>query len=224
MNQSKSRRLRQFLRTQVAPVALMLVVLGSFRSAIADWNVVPTGSMNPTIVEGDRIFVNKLAYGLRVPFTTWYVANWSQPKRGEIVVFPSPADGIRLVKRVVAHPGETLALVENQLYIDGHPATYVIPDGNNAGGGRQLATERTEAGAHPILITPGVRSRRNFGPITVPAGHCFVMGDNRDTSADSRYFGFVPLDSVTGRSSAVALSFDPDTHLPRWDRTMKALP
>jgi signal peptidase I len=81
-------------------------VVTSFRSAIADWNIVPTGSMNPTIVEGDRIFVNKLAFGLRVPYTMQWVAQWSQPQRGDVIVFHSPADGERLVKRVVGCRGK----------------------------------------------------------------------------------------------------------------------
>src|SRR5215203_3557595 len=101
---------RRFVREHVLPVVVMVVVLTSFRSAVADWNVVPTGSMNPTILEGDRILVNKLAYGLRVPFTSWRIANWSGPGRGDVVVFFSPADGERLVKRVVGLPGETVTL------------------------------------------------------------------------------------------------------------------
>ena len=108
-------RLRRFVREHVAPFVVVLIVLGSFRSSIADWNVVPTGSMNPTIVEGDRIFVNKLAYGLRVPFTSWYVAHWSGPQRGEVITFASPADGTRLVKRVIGLPGETVQLIDDHL-------------------------------------------------------------------------------------------------------------
>jgi signal peptidase I len=215
-------RLRRFVRTQVAPFVVMLIVLGSFRSSIADWNVVPTGSMNPTIVEGDRIFVNKLAYGLRAPFTPWYVAEWSEPLGGEVVTFASPADGDRLVKRVIGVPGDTIQLVDDHLFINGQPATYA-PSAPPAGG-RVFATETTSAGAHPIIVTPARRAMRSFGPVTVPADHYFMMGDNRDNSADSRYFGFVPRQSITGRSSSVVLSFDPDTHLPRGDRTLKTLP
>src|SRR3954466_11819792 len=103
-------RLGRFVREQIAPLAVILLVLGSFKSAIADWNVVPTGSMNPSIVEGDRIFVNKLAYGLKVPFTTWHLARWSTPLRGDVIVFRSPKDGTVLVKRVVALPGDTVAM------------------------------------------------------------------------------------------------------------------
>jgi len=215
-------RLRRFVRTQVAPFVVMLIVLGSFRSSIADWNTVPTGSMNPTIVEGDRIFVNKLAYGLRVPFTPWYVAEWSNPERGEVITFASPADGTRLVKRIIGVPGDTIQLVDDHLFINGKAATYA-PSAPPAGG-QTFATETTPGGAHPIIVTPARPAMRNFGPVTVPPGQYFAMGDNRDNSADSRYFGFVPRESITGRSSSVVLSFDPATHLPRGNRTLKTLP
>jgi signal peptidase I len=215
-------RLRRFVREHVVPFAIMAAILGSFRSAVADWNIVPSGSMNPTIIEGDRIFVNKLAYGLRVPFTTWYVGQWAEPARGEVVIFRSPADGERLVKRVVAVAGETVELVDNQLFINGQPATYRMPTFTPRGA-PIVGTEQTSGGIHPLLITPGVPSRRNFGPVTVPAGHCFVLGDNRDNSADSRYIGFVPYDYITGRSSTVLLSLDPDTYAPRWSRTFSPL-
>ena len=216
-------RLRQFVRTQVVPFAIMAAILGTFRSAIADWNIVPSGSMNPTIIEGDRIFVNKLAYGLRVPFTTWYVGHWAEPNRGDVVVFRSPADGQRLVKRVAGLAGDTVELIDNQLFINGQPAIYRFPPSAPLFG-PVVGTEQTAAGIHPLLLTPGARSRRNFGPVTVPAGHCFVLGDNRDNSADSRYIGFVPRDHITGRSSSVILSLDPNTYAPRWNRTFTALP
>ena len=94
------------LAREIKLLALMVLVLMAVRSAIADWNDVPSGSMNPTIVQGDRVFVNKLAYDLKVPFTTWHIAQWGNPKRGDIIVFFSPVDGTRLVKRVVGLPGD----------------------------------------------------------------------------------------------------------------------
>ena len=103
---------------------LLLIILTAVRSAIADWNDVPTGSMNPTIVQGDRVFVNKLAYDLKVPYTTWHLAQWSDPKRGDIVVFFSPADGTRLVKRVVGMPGDKIEMVNEQLFINGQKSKY----------------------------------------------------------------------------------------------------
>src|SRR5829696_6834967 len=111
-----SRRLIHIARHH-RPLAILLVVLLAARSSLADWNDVPTGSMNPTILEGDRIFVNKLAYDLKVPFTTWHVAEWSDPRRGDVVVFYSPVDGDRMVKRVAAVPGDTVAMVNNRLVV-----------------------------------------------------------------------------------------------------------
>src|SRR6187549_674844 len=102
--------------------ALMLLVVTSLRSALADWNDVPTGSMKPTIQEGDRVVVNKLTYDLKVPFTTIEVLKWSDPKRGDIVVLFSPVDGTRLVKRVVALPGDRVAMYDNQLYVNNKAA------------------------------------------------------------------------------------------------------
>jgi len=99
-------KLGRFLHRHVRPFAFMVLLLCTFRSSIADWNDVPTGSMNPTILEGDRIFVNKLAYDLKLPFTTWHVAAWGDPGRGDVVVFYAP-DGTRMVKRVVGLPGDT---------------------------------------------------------------------------------------------------------------------
>src|SRR5208283_2899694 len=100
---------------------ITIIILTAVRSAIADWNDVPSGSMNPTIVQGDRVFVNKLAYDLKVPFTTWHLAQWSNPKRGDIVVFFSPADGQRLVKRVIGLPGDRIEQANDRLLINGLP-------------------------------------------------------------------------------------------------------
>src|SRR3954463_1479515 len=101
---------------EVRVFLLMLLVISSLRSILYDWNDVPTGSMKPTIEEGDRVFVNKLSYDLKVPFTTYELAKWDDPKRGDIVVFFSPADGARLVKRVIGLPGDHIALRDNQLF------------------------------------------------------------------------------------------------------------
>src|SRR3954451_3072418 len=103
---------------ELRPILVMLVVLFSFRSAVADYNVVPTGSMKPFIIEGDRIFVNKLAYDLKIPFTRIHIAQWADPKRGDVVVFDRPSDGVRLVKRVVGIPGDVIALRDNRLFIN----------------------------------------------------------------------------------------------------------
>src|SRR5712664_3653297 len=117
-------RARQLWRKEIRPLLILALVFFSIRSSLADWNDVPTGSMKPTIVEGDRVFVNKLAYDLKVPFTTWHLAQWDNPKRGEIVVFFSPYDGQRLVKRVIGLPGDQLELRNEVLILNGQPVAY----------------------------------------------------------------------------------------------------
>ena len=242
MKQAWRQKLGRFVHRHVRPFAFMVLVLCTFRSSVADWNDVPTGSMNPTILEGDRIFVNKLAYDLKVPFTTWHLATWGEPGRGDVVVFYAP-DGTRMVKRVVGLPGDTVALRHNVLHVNGRAARYgpadprVVAQMAGRPGGR-YATESVAAGSegdgagtgaaapHPVMTLPGVYStKRSFGPVTVPAGRYFLMGDNRDNSLDSRYWGFVARDQIVGRASGVAMSLDPSrTYRPRWDRFLTALP
>src|SRR5579864_8536361 len=115
---------RHWLRTELRSILIIALVVFSIRSSLADWNDVPSGSMKPTIREGDRVYVNKLAYDLKVPFTTWHIAQWSNPQRGDIVVFFSPYDGKRLVKRVIGLPGDTIELRNEQLIVNGKPVNY----------------------------------------------------------------------------------------------------
>src|SRR5436853_5878692 len=125
MNFAKVRsRARHWWRKEIRPLLILALVLFSLRSSLADWNDVPTGSMKPTILEGDRVLVNKLAYDLKVPFTTWHLAQWGDPNRGDIVVFYSPHDGKRLVKRVIGLPGDTLELRNDVLVLNGAPLDY----------------------------------------------------------------------------------------------------
>ncbi len=214
------------------PLLLILLVTSALRSVLADWNDVPTGSMRPTILEGDRIFVNKLAYDLKLPFTTWHLAEWSQPQRGDIVVFYSPFDGQRLVKRVIGLPGDRLEMRENRLVVNGVPMEYGPLDSKYLTGvnsderlTHQFAEEHLVAKNHPVTTTPHSTSRRSFGPVTVPEDSYFMMGDNRDNSFDSRYWGSVPRKSIIGRASAIALSVDPEKHYsPRFGRFLTKLP
>jgi signal peptidase I len=205
------------------PAVMVVAVLAPLRSAVADWNDVPSGSMMPTILAGDRIFINKLAYDLKVPFTTWHVAKWGDPQRGDIIIFPSPADGIRLVKRVVAVPGDRLELRNDRLFINDQPAAYQPMYG---GAQTDAVFRETVSGrAHEMMIQPEKTAWRTFGPIEVPPGRYFVMGDNRDNSFDSRYFGFVPRDSILGRATNVAMSFDREHYFkPRFGRFGSSLP
>jgi signal peptidase I len=104
------KKLWEFWWEWAKPLLIVVAIMAPLRSVVADWNDVPSGSMRPTILVGDRIWVNKLAYDLKVPFSTVHVMTWSDPQRGDIIVFRSPADGKRLVKRVVAVPGDLVEL------------------------------------------------------------------------------------------------------------------
>ena len=179
--------------------------------------------MRPSILEGDRIFVNKCAYALKVPFTLWRVAEWSAPQRGDVVIFFHPRTGQRLVKRIVALPGETIALRDNVLWIDGRPAAYAPAPGGD--GQQRGLLEIIDGRSHPVLLTPRASAKRDFAPVAVPAGEYFLMGDNRDQSYDSRYFGTVPRRFIVGRSPAVVFSLDSDHHYrPRTDRFLRGIP
>lgn len=225
-------KLTMFWRHWVRPIVVVVVATSAFRSAIADWNVVPTGSMKPSIVAGDRILVNKLAYGLRVPFTDWQLLQWSQPQRGEVVVFFAPDGGPRMVKRVIGVPGDTIQLYGNRLIINGTSTQYSLVDGQlseevegESDRTHYTYTEHLDGRDHLMMTTPSARPLGDFGPIVVPDGSYFVMGDNRDGSRDSRFFGFVSGDQVVGRSSRIILSLDADNfYLPRADRFLRPLP
>src|SRR5439155_8733076 len=113
---------REWLR----PAILIAAVIFPLKSAVADWNWVPSGSMKPTILEGDLVLVNKLAYDLKFPFTLWRLASWNKPRRGDIVVFFSPKDGTRLVKRVMAGPGDTIEIHGNVVTLNGEKMKYEV--------------------------------------------------------------------------------------------------
>jgi signal peptidase I len=210
-------------------ILLMVLIVSSMRSALADWNDVPTGSMKPTILEGDRVIVNKLAYDLKVPFSRVRIARWSEPQRGDVIVFYSPADGMRLVKRVIGLPGDTVAMRDEQLFINGEPAHWTSPSDvsglSDFAGQRAWQVEEAVSGIHHMLmITENVPALRSFEARKVPAGQYFVMGDNRDDSNDSRYIGFIKGEAIVGKATAVAFSFDRANHFkPRFNRFMTAL-
>jgi signal peptidase I len=206
---------------------VFLLVMFSFRSAIADWNDVPSGSMLPTILIGDRILVDKLAYDLKLPFTTVHVSTWGQPRRGDIVVFYSPADGVRLVKRVIGVPGDQISMIDNHLVINGAALQYEergAATTDHDSGPQELRTEQLEGKPHLMLITPQRPAMRSFAVVQVPPDAFLMMGDNRDNSNDSRYIGFVPRGEILGRASRVVFSLDPDHwYAPRAGRFLTML-
>ena len=202
--------------------AVFIVLMMIFRGALADWNVVPTGSMKPTILEGDRILVNKLAYDLKIPLTHISLCKFADPARGDIVVFDSTAANTRLVKRVIGLPGDIVEMRDNRLTINGIAARYShIEHQADA----TFAIESYLDISHQIeLASTGASRFSTFGPVTVPKDRYLVLGDNRDNSADSRFYGFIPRDEIVGNAKTIVLSLDyDDYYIPRADRFFRAL-
>jgi signal peptidase I len=222
------RTIAKFLLRNRGFMAFMLCMV-VFRSAVADWNVVPTGSMQPTIRIGDRILVDKLAYDVRLPLTHVSLYRLADPQRGDIVVLDSPAADERLVKRVIGLPGDEVAMRANVLYINGQAASYTTSgyEGihDDLRDPAHYATERYGALHHAIRLSnrhPSPAS--NFGPTKVPPGQYLLLGDDRDNSMDSRYLGFFARNEIVGRAHRVIVSLDPQHHyLPRGNRFGTAL-
>ena len=219
-----------FVRGWGFSILAAVLIATSFKSAIADWNDVPTGSMKPTILVGDRVFINKLSYSLKVPYTTWHIVWWGTPEYGDIVVFYSPADSKRLIKRVIGLPGDKVELLNNKLHINGKELDYSNDEGTSPGLTDRVREdhyvyliENLLGKDHPIMVSDSNTPFASFDPVVVPEGKAFVMGDNRDNSADSRFFGFVDLNQVLGRATTIVLSRDGSFLKPRWERFFKEL-
>lgn len=180
-----------------------------FRGAILDLNAVPTATMKPSLQPGDRIVVNRLEYGLRIPLTDLWIWRRANPQRGEIVVLVSPQDGRRVLKRVVALPGETIEVRGNGVIIDGVESTY-----SQTGPSFAPWLDRTEhesakflfESVHEVRYPIGILDRApsiSHAPLKVPAESYFVLGDTRNNSLDSRSFGVVPLAAIIGKATHV---------------------
>jgi signal peptidase I len=199
------------------------------RSAMADWYVVPSASMYPTLVEGDRVIANRLAYDFKLPFTDVILKHLDDPQRGDIVTFSSPQDGTRLIKRLVAVPGDVVEMRDERLIINGVASQYQPVQGKDGvhltpqreySGIQQVLSESLGNIQHSIIVMPEREAMRNFGPVRVPEGQYMMLGDNRDNSADSRYIGLVKRELITGRVQHLLFSLDSDRYyLPRLERT-----
>lgn len=197
---------------------LFLLLMFASRSSLADWYVVPTGSMQPTIVEGDRVFVNKMAYRLDVPFTDISLAEFDSPERGDIVVFNSEKADTRMIKRVIGVPGDTVSMDRNRLYLNGKSLNYLSQTDSIR------FIEQLGEIDHQIQLAPVETNAHSFATVRVPEGHFLVLGDNRNMSADSRYYGFVPAREIQGKALNVIVSLDPENYyLPRGERSLSPL-
>ncbi len=177
-------------RGEWARTAAVLVLLGVFRASFANHYVVPSGSMEPTLEPGDRVLVDMRAHGWRIPMTTLHLTRGQPVRRGEVVIFDSPADGTRLIKRVVAIGGDTVEVRDGHLRINGR----WLSDGKGTEErfGTQAAMLDLEDGGGP-----------DVAPMRIPQGQLLMMGDHRGNSLDGRFFGLVPEDKVYGRATAV---------------------
>lgn len=183
--------------------SLLFVLIAVFfiRSFVVEATVVPTGSMERTILIGDHLFLSKLPYGPRIPFTELHFPAIKNIKHGDIVAFRFPLDpSLTYVKRVIALPGDTLEIRQKQVYLNGKKLEepFVVHSDS------QIYSDRD-------FLPLDARSRDNFGPAVVPVDSFFAMGDNRDLSYDSRFWGFVPLENVVGEPLAIFWSYDAPT-------------
>ncbi|WP_017430548.1 signal peptidase I [Vreelandella jeotgali] len=188
------------------PVLLVVLIVRSF---IVEPFQIPSGSMRPTLKVGDFILVNKYAYGLRLPVLNTEVLDVGEPERGDVMVFRYPEEpSVNFIKRVVGLPGDHIRYEGKQLYINGEEVTKSLEEKGPDASPRQLLLDETLGDTHHALynnpLDPGPQMRE----IEVPDGKYFMMGDNRDHSNDSRYWGFVPEENIVGRAFAVWMHWD----------------
>jgi len=191
------------------PVLVIVLILRSF---IAEPFRIPSGSMMPTLLVGDFILVNKFAYGVRLPVLHTRILKNGDPKRGDVVVFRYPRDpSLDYIKRVVGLPGDHIGYVDKSLYINGKPIDTTLEGPYTDGGAYSqpnefLYNEDLEGVRHDVIIN---RSRPTFdAEYIVPEKHYFAMGDNRDNSNDSRYWGFVPEENLVGKALLIWMNWD----------------
>ena len=160
---------------------IFLFCFGFFRLAIADWNPIPSGSMRPTLVEGDVVLVDRLAYDFKLPLSDTVIFELGTPQRGDVVTFSSPKDGVRLIKRLVATPGDVIEMRNEILYINGSASEYINPavvsEPMDYGATTPAiqSTERVAGSEHRVQFLPNVPAKRSFGPIVVPQGNFFFL-------------------------------------------------
>lgn len=220
---AKKESRREFFEAIFFALALALFI----RTFVVQAFKIPSGSMIPTLLVGDHILVNKFIYGIPIPFTDSKLVQFKQPERGEVIVFKFPKDPSKdFIKRVVGLPGDRIAMREGVLFINDAPVPTVAKGEysyREASEGELLVSKLYEEtlgdSQHPVIYaTDMIPSFRTFDETTVPPGKLFVMGDNRDRSNDSRYWGFVDLEAVEGRAIAIYWSWDSENTTLRWSR------
>jgi len=213
---AKASRHKSAAREYIEAFGFALIIALVMRASIVQAYVIPSGSMIPTLQIGDHVLVNKVRYGLRVPDSLFgvkvpglplgqYLCRFQSVRRGDVIVLVSPVDGIDLIKRVIAIPGDSVMVKGGKIILNGRAtddphAHFEVADQNRTPS--QIKNPRDNFGAFDQ------RTGELLGPVTVPPGKLFVMGDNRDNSFDSRYWGFADLGAVEGRAIMVYWSWD----------------
>ena len=193
---------RSTLREYVEAALWALVLTLFLRAFVIQAFRIPSASMQDTLLVGDFLFVNKFEYGPKIPFTHFRLPGLRAPKRGDVIVFQFPQDPSKdFIKRCIATGGQTLQVTDKQVAVDG-----------------EKLNEPYAIHTDPSVRPAGFEFRDNYGPYTVPAGELFMMGDNRDNSNDSRYWGPLKMDLVKGRAMFIYWSWDGSRSWPRWNR------
>ena len=200
MEQGKTKKhvIREYAESIVIAVVMALIIKAFVIQAFK----IPSGSMIPTLKIGDHILVNKFIYGTKLPFTDRIIIPLKRPNRGDIIVFKFPDDEKKdFIKRVIGLPGDIVEIKGKGVYINGSPIddSYAVH-------------------SDPMVYPSGIQPRDNFGPLTVPQDSYFVMGDNRDFSLDSRYWGFVKLNKIKGKAFIIYWSWNGEERWVRWNR------
>ncbi|MHB8907391.1 MAG: signal peptidase I [Syntrophales bacterium] len=190
------------LREYIEAILLAILIAFFIRTFVIQAYKIPSGSMKPTLLIGDHILVSKFSYGIKLPFIRSTVIPIGQPKRGDIVVFIYPEDRSKdFIKRLIGLPGDTVEVRNKKVFLNGLPMDD--PHGVHS---------------DSVIIPASVQPRDNFGPVTVPEGSLFVMGDNRDESYDSRFWGFVSMKDVLGKALVIYWSWNQEEYGVRWSR------
>jgi signal peptidase I len=198
---------RSVIKEYAEAIIIAILIALFIRTFVVQAFKIPSGSMKPTLLVGDHILVNKFIYGVKIPFVRETLIPIKDPGKGDIVVFIYPEDRTKdFIKRVIAVGGDTVLIRNKQIYVNG-------------------TLYRDDFGVYtdPLILPGSMQPRDNLGPVKVPPGTLFVMGDNRDQSYDSRFWGFVDLKDVMGKAFIIYWSWDSDKSNVRWGRIGKIL-
>nr|HID58952.1 signal peptidase I [Desulfobacterales bacterium] len=195
------------LREYVEAILIAVILALFIRTFVVQAFKIPSGSMEPTLLIGDHILVNKFIYGIRIPFVSEPIISIKQPKRGDIIVFKFPEDPNKdFIKRIIGLPGDLLMIKDKKIFINNRP--FNDPYGMYS---------------DPFIMPKSIRPRDNFGPMKIPPHSFFVMGDNRDHSYDSRFWGVVDFSAIRGKAFIIYWSWDKERFDVRWNRLGKIL-